>query len=216
MKKSNFVHILSPGHGGIDPLTGEYVTKGKRSPVWSDGSQYFEGQGNREIAKLVVKQLEELGYDYAFTVDPDDHRDMSLSRRAAKANSIQAIRPTITWSIHSNGYKKESANGFEVFTSPGQTKSDFIADVLFREAAKEFRELRPRKDEKDGDLDKEAKFTILTKTKGRAVLYESMFHTNEKECRILMSDSGKQRVANVIVRAIIRVEELANSGEIKP
>ena len=213
---SEFLHILDPGHGGLDS-NGEYVTSGKRSPKWEDGSQYFEGVGNREIAAMVEEELKTLGILYSFTVLPEDHEDVSLSKRVQIANGLNKDfkGKTITWSIHSNGFSKESANGYEVFTSPGQTKSDFIADILFREVAKEFTELRPRTDTSDGDMDKEAKFSMLTKTHGRAVLLESMFHTNKKECEILMSEEGKRRVANCIVRAIQRVEELAEQGEIK-
>jgi hypothetical protein len=40
------VIILDCGHGD------RHHTKGKRSPKWSDGSQYFEGEGNRIIAKI--------------------------------------------------------------------------------------------------------------------------------------------------------------------
>lgn len=211
---SHFIHILDPGHGGINPSTGKYVTDGKRSPVWPDGSQYFEGVGNRIIAKYVERWLQRLHIDYDFTVIPDDPRDTPLRERAIKANAWHKQRPTIVWSIHSNGHSNQSANGYEVFTSPGQTKSDFIADILFREFAKEFKELRPRTDTSDGDLDKEAKFYILTETNCRAVLLESMFHTNPEECEILKSEEGKRRVAKAIVRAILRVEYLAEKGEI--
>lgn len=211
---SYFLHILDPGHGGLDK-DGNYVTSGKRSPIWDDGSQYFEGVGNREIASYVEEELKKLHIDHDFTVLPEDPRDIPLWKRADKANSLNAKRKTITWSIHSNGFSKESANGYEVFTSPGQTKSDFIADIMFREFAKEFTELKPRTDKSDGDVDKEAKFAILTKTHGRAVLIESMFHTNKRECDILMSKEGKRRVAKTIVRAILRVEYLAEQGEIK-
>lgn len=211
---SYFLHILDSGHGGKDG-DGRYTTEGKRSRVWEDGSQYFEGVGNREIAKRVEIMLKENYIDYDFTVLPEDSRDVLLSKRVRKSNDLNENRETITWSIHSNGFRKESANGFEVFTSPGQTKSDYIADILFREVAKEFKELSPRSDTSDGDLDKEAKFYMLTKTHGRAVLLESMFHTNRYECGVLMSDEGKQRIANCIVRAILRVEYLAEQGEIK-
>ena len=37
--------LLDNGHGGI--INGEYQTPGKRSPVWADGSQLFEGEFNR-------------------------------------------------------------------------------------------------------------------------------------------------------------------------
>ena len=55
------VVILDAGHGGL--INGVYQTSGKRSPVWSDGTQYFEGVGNREIyeklrAKLTANCIE--------------------------------------------------------------------------------------------------------------------------------------------------------------
>jgi N-acetylmuramoyl-L-alanine amidase len=207
---------LDPGHGGID-ADGGYTTEGKRSKVWPDGKQYFEGVGNRVIAKYVEEELKDLHINYDFTVLPEDPRDTPLKKRSDKANELNKKfkGKSIIWSIHSNGYKKESANGYEVFTSPGQTKSDFIADILFREFAKEFHDLNPRTGySPDGDVDKEAKFWILTKTHGRAVLLESMFHTNEKECKILISDEGKRKIAKAIVRSILRVEYLSEQGEI--
>ena len=44
------VILLDAGHGGI--IDGEYQTSGKRSPKWGDGSQYFEGKGNRQIREI--------------------------------------------------------------------------------------------------------------------------------------------------------------------
>lgn len=41
------IFILDNGHGGI--IDGEYQTKGKRSRVWADGRQLFEGEFNRDI-----------------------------------------------------------------------------------------------------------------------------------------------------------------------
>ena len=51
---SKFIWLLDSGHGGLDPDTGKYVTPGKRSPVWNDGSQYFEGVGNRDIVRRIL------------------------------------------------------------------------------------------------------------------------------------------------------------------
>ena len=45
--------ILDAGHGGM--IDGEYQTAGKRSPIWDDGSQYFEGVGNREIVSKLTE-----------------------------------------------------------------------------------------------------------------------------------------------------------------
>ena len=39
--------ILDPGHG--------FNTEGKRSPVWEDGTQLFEWEFNRDIARAVKR-----------------------------------------------------------------------------------------------------------------------------------------------------------------
>lgn len=205
---SKRVYILDPGHGGIDTKTGKYVTSGKRSPIWSDGKQYFEGVGNREIVKLIAEGLEKLNISYSFTVCPNDFNDVSLSQRCYLTHLAikKKNKPGVLISIHSNGHSNEAANGFEVFTSPGQTTSDKFADVLFKSFKDEFPELKQRTDTSDGDFDKEAKFKVLTGTRCPAILLESMFHTNERECRILMSKEGQQRIANSVIKAIQEME----------
>ena len=44
---SKYIWILDNGHGGI--INGVYQTAGKRSPIWADGTQLFEGEFNRAI-----------------------------------------------------------------------------------------------------------------------------------------------------------------------
>lgn len=199
------VIILDPGHGGINPLTGQYVTPGKRSPKWSDGSVYYEGVGNRNIVELTARILAAKGVKVLYTVTPDNWKDVSLSQRVRIADSHYRLNPNaVLISVHSNGSDNPSAGGFEVFTSPGQTKSDRLADVWFKEHQKMFPQLRPRPDTTDGDLDKEAKFTIINDTKCPAILIETMFHTNADECKILQSTNGVRDIATAIVNAVMK------------
>ena len=204
MKKT---YILDPGHGGVNPQSGQYVTSGKRSPIWADGSVYFEGVGNREIVKIVAEKLKALGINYAFTVSPQDFKDVGLGIRVAAANMAHAVKPCVLISIHSNAASDKSANGFEVFTAPGQNSSDKYASIWFNEMKAEFPALNGRANYGDGDADKEELFAVL-KTKCPSFLVETMFHTNEKECRFLMSKLGKERIANVIVKTIQKIELL--------
>lgn len=203
---SKNTYILDPGHGGINPTTWQYVTAGKRSPKWPDGSVYYEGVGNRQIAELVGQELRKRNIDFAYTVTPSDWTDVSLGTRVQRANMLAAKTPCVLISIHSNAAASSQANGFEVFTSPGQTKSDPLATVLFDEFGKAFPELNGRKNLQDGDPDKEELFTMVAGPKCPAMLIETMFHTNEKECKILMSETGRKRIAQAIVNAIIKME----------
>jgi N-acetylmuramoyl-L-alanine amidase len=197
--------ILDAGHGGIHPITKQYVTKGKRSTILNN--VYYEGVGNRDVVKRAAELLNKKGVDTLFTVAPDNYKDVSLSQRVKIANKhyLKHNKKPFLISVHSNGYKHSSAHGTEVFTSPGTTKSDSIATIWMEEFNKLFPDIRKRTDFDDGDIDKEAKFTIITKTKCPAILIESMFHTNKKECEILASEAGRQKIAQVICNTVLRV-----------
>lgn len=207
---SEKTYILDGGHGLINPLTKEYVTPGKRSGILPDGSVYYEGVGNRDIAVRVAAGLKKLNFSFDFTVRPEIWTDVALHTRAKAADNLIAKsgKPGVLISIHSNGFTDPLANGYEVFTSPGQTASDKYADVAFAAFKEDFPDLKPRPDMSDGDVDKEAKFAILLLTKCPAILIESMFHTNPKEVAILNSGSGRQRIANTIIKAIQRMDKL--------
>ena len=202
---SKFLWIFDNGHGGI--IDGIYQTPGKRSPIWSNGSQLFEGEFNRSIVDRLGKLCQDANIDYVNLVDTN--LDISLSKRTAKANEIyrNTNKPCIYVSIHANGFTEESANGWEVYTSKGETKSDEIATILFEKAQAEFPTHKMRIDTKDGDPDKEANFYVLKHTAMPAILSENFFMTNEKECKLLMSEDGRDRIAKIHFEMIKEIEE---------
>ena len=208
---SKFTYILDPGHGGINPLTGQYTTSGKRSPKMKDGFIYYEGVGNRAIALKVGDQLKKLGIKYAYAVTPSEWQDVSLTERVRRINAlISKGTKCVLISIHSNAHGNgewNSANGYEVYTSPGQDESDPLATIWFEEMAKEFPELKGRPDGSDKDPDKEARFQMIMSPKCPSFLIEMAFHTNLKEAELLRSEKGQERMANVIVRTIQRIEK---------
>jgi N-acetylmuramoyl-L-alanine amidase len=188
--------LLDNGHGK--------ETAGKRSPVWSDGSQLFEWEFNRDIVRRIAEKLQADGIPYRVLV-PEEN-DVSLTERARRANEYakEFNGKAYVLSIHANA---GGGTGWEVYTSPGQTASDAIATVFFEEAGREFVPdgWRMRSDYSDGDPDKEANFAILTKTTCPAVLTENFFMDTEKDCRFIMSEDGRERIANMHVAAIKRV-----------
>lgn len=195
MKK---VWLLDPGHGGLDK-NGKYVTSGKRSPVWPDGSQYFEGVGNRDIVRRIAEGAKLRGIETKFIVEPSNQMDVSLPARVDLANRIyKTIKNAVYLSIHSNGHSNKDAQGWEVWTSMGETKSDILAGHLFPFAEKAYPNSKMRKDMKDGNPDKDANFYVVKYTNMPAVLSENFFHTNEKECKEhLMSEAGRQKIADM-------------------
>jgi N-acetylmuramoyl-L-alanine amidase len=203
---SNYLWIFDNGHGGM--IDGVYQTPGKRSPVWPDGTQLFEGEFNRAIVNRLVTLCKANNIDYVNLVDTQD--DVPLSYRTDKANSIakSSGKPCIYISIHANGFDDESANGWSVYTSPGTTKSDSIATILFEKAAREFKGEYMRSDKySDGDVDKEANFWVLAHTTMPAILSENFFMTNSDNChKYLLSEDGRDRVAKIHFEMIQQVE----------
>ena len=205
IEESKYVWILDNGHGGV--VDGVYQTSGKRSPIWPDGSVLNEGEVNRAIVDRLVKLCAANNIDHVNLVDTQE--DISLSDRVSKANQIAKAsdKPCIYVSIHANGFSDESANGWEVYTSPGKTKSDHIATVLFSKAKDEFQGYRMRQSTSDGDPDKEANFYVLIHTSMPAILSENFFMTNYNEChKLLMSDSGRDRIAKIHFEMIQQIE----------
>ena len=191
--------LLDNGHGGL--INGEYQTPGKRSPVWDDGSQLFEGEFNRSIVARIVESLTSLIIPYVI-IAPET-RDVKLSTRVKRANEIQD-ESCFYLSVHSNA---GGGNGFEVFTSPGETTSDKIATIFGEEYKKTFPQRKLRADYSDGDLDKEAAFTVIKKTRMPAVLTENFFMDNEEECKeLLMTKQGRDLIAEFHVNAIMRAK----------
>ena len=175
--------IFDNGHGGI--INGVYQTKGKRSPEWSLGEQLFEGVFNRNIVNKLTKLCKSLNIE-CITLVPEPE-DISLRKRVNRANKIyKEHENSILLSIHANA---GGGTGFEMFTSVGETKSDRIANILIKEYSDTIPQLKLRKDESDGDLDKEAKFTIITETYCPAILIETAFMDKYwPDCKMLLHD----------------------------
>ena len=202
---SKNLYIFDNGHGGI--IDGVYQTPGKRSPIWPDGTQLFEGEFNRSIVDRLMKLCADAKIDCINLVDTNI--DVPLSTRTSQANEIyrNTDKPCIYISIHANGFSDEAAHGWEVYTSVGETKSDEIAEVLFNKAKAEFPTHTMRKDTRDGDADKESNFYVLKNTAMPAILSENFFMTNEAECRLLMSDDGRDRIAKIHFEMIKELEK---------
>lgn len=191
--------LLDNGHGK--------ETAGKRSPIWSDGSQLFEWEFNRDIVRRIAEKLQADGVPYRILV-PEEN-DISLSERVKRANEIAKENngKVYVLSVHANA---GGGTGWEVYTSPGETKADAIATVFAEEAQRVFVPdgWRMRFDYADGDPDKEAAFYILKHTSCPAILTENFFMDTEKDCRFIMSDDGREQIADMHVAAIKRVVKL--------
>lgn len=175
--------IFDNGHGST--INGVYQTSGKRSPEWECGTLY-EGEFNRWVVNRLIEKCQREKIPF-YNVSPEMN-DVSLSERVRRVNNIyKKDKYVYLLSIHANAGGGE---GIEIFTSKGQTKSDGIASVFLNRIDHDFRKtLVIRKDESDGDPDKEANFYILKNTHSPAVLLECGFMDNKKDYFRLWSES---------------------------
>ena len=181
--------LLDNGHGQETP--------GKRSPLWKDGRQLFEWEFNRDMVRRIILKCEHTGIR-AVKLVPETF-DVSLEERCKRANLWydRCNGNCIVVSIHANA---GGGTGFEVYTSPGQTKADPIATKLIGQLQQDFPEIKMRKDVADGDPDKEAGFYILKHTKAPAILAENLFMDNEADCQLLMAEDCRDKLADSYVK----------------
>lgn len=186
--------ILDNGHG--------YDTPGKRSPVWSDGSQLFEYEFNRDIVQRISKLL--FNEDIKYHILVPELNDISLTERCRRANVLYDTNygNCFLISIHANA---GGGTGWESHIFTENSKSKDYAIILGKEAEKEFvPEWRIRKP-MPNQYYWLSRFQILRQTRCPAVLTENFFMDNEKDCRFIMSDEGRERIAKMHVEAIKKI-----------
>lgn len=182
----------------------------KMSPKKEDGTRFYEYQSNRRIARKLSMELDKLGVEYTYTIHPDDRNDMSLQNRVGKANAVaykEGKDNVLFISLHSDALgmadKWYDANGYSIFTSVGDTKSDKYAKV-FEEVAKE--KLEPCKKKVRGLYEKN--FYVLKHTICPAILLEQLFYSNKEDLEFLESDEGVKVLVDIIVEAIKRILDM--------
>lgn len=191
------VVLIDNGHG--------INTAGKRSP---DG-RFREYLWNRQVAAMVVEFLTAEGIDARLVVPETD--DVALSTRVRRVNKVckEAGKSNVLLvSIHANaagdGSRWMTAKGWSAYTSTGKTRSDAAAECFYDAFERAFPERKIRKDYSDGDRDWEANFTVLKNTQCPAVLLENFFYDNRDECRWLLTDAAKERIAAAICTGVVK------------
>lgn len=196
MTKNNIKILIDNGHGVNTP--------GKRSP---DG-RFREYAWAREIARAIVADCKDLGYDAELLV-PEEY-DVCLSARCYRANcwcERLGKSNVLLVSIHVNaagkGDRWYNATGWSAYTCKGQTRSDKLADCLYKQAGLWLSGHRLRMDYSDGDPDIESDFAILKKTACPAVLTENGFQDCEESLLFLESNEGKEAIIGLHVDGIL-------------
>lgn len=204
--KTKYKFLIDNGHGGM--IDGKYVTAPNKMYEHKDGTIIYEGVFNREVASII--ESKSIGYGLDVERIVPEEKDISLAERTRRVHEINenTDKQVIFISIHGNAYPPDnSAEGWEVYTYPTESLADDVATLLFKEAKREFASnFQMRTDYRDDDPDKEAKFYVLEKTIVPAVLTENFFMTNYDDCKFMLSEEGKQQIANMHFTVMKKIE----------
>jgi len=165
---------LDPGHGGSDP--------GACGPTLRESDQTLD---------VCLRAREILSPYCNVIMTRSDDEYVGLTARAEISNRADA---DAFISYHFNSADNDSANGFEIFTTPAQNNSDKLAAKIWSAHRKQLPEQRDR------GL-KEANFTVIKKANCPAVLVEGEFiHTPAGEAFITQN---KQAMAHAVADGVL-------------
>ena len=205
---STYLWLLDAGHGGMN--NGKYTTAPAKMHVFDDGLTFYEGVNNRHIVNRLIQWLQRNQID--FMTMHDEVEDTPLKQRVLVANAMHAQeKRCIYLSIHSDAMPDGAhgkGSGFAIYTSPGQTGSDSVASIFTNTYRAMLPEFRLRADRTDGDDDREENFYVLRKTTCPAILVENLFFDNRQEAEFLLSDRGRQKLADALFVSILTTEKM--------
>ena len=165
---------LDPGHGGSDP--------GACGPTLRESDQTLD---------VCLRAREILSPYCNVIMTRTDDEYVGLTARAEFSNRNDS---DVFISYHFNSADKDSANGFEIFTTPPENNSDKLAAKIWSAHRKQL----PA--QWDRGL-KEANFTVIAKAACPAVLIEGEFiHTPAGEAFIIQN---KQAMAHAVADGVL-------------
>lgn len=179
--------IISTAHG--------QEVWGKRSP---DG-KHREYRWSRDRAYEIGELLTTKGVNVVYIPEKGNDSEPGLWERVKLENEYDNA---FVFSLHNNaagnGKQWMNARGAEIWTTPGNSKSDEYATKIIEYLKKQLPEVIYRFDyARDGDADKEMNFTELL-SKHPAVLLEWLFQDNKDDFILLNDPSTNARFVNAM------------------
>lgn len=224
--------IVSAGHGDVwDGIyTTDHTVGGKQSPEWKNNIKIYEGQSVKDLAYGIVTRLRDMDVP-AVLLNPEIE-DVPLRVKSNRENDYYKFfeGKSVGIEFHHNAQPEENsdytdnygfygfkhgnikaARGTEIWTSPGPTKADplaqFVMDGINESKLKEvvFGKLRGYSKVK---ADKEAYFHMLTETKSPFMIFEWLFMTSEDDCKIISSNYHRQKFMDIMAGILFEISTL--------
>ncbi len=172
--------ILDAGHGGKDA--------GAVSKCGMTEADYTQ-----KIVKEVKSRLESEGYEVIETNPNNEY--IKLGTRVTTVNKECKKGACVLVSVHCNSFSKESAKGWEVWSTKAKTNSDILADIFIKN-------MKEIMSDKTCRGHKESDFYIIKHSNCPCVLTENFFVSNPNEVDYLKSEEGFDKICKLHVDSI--------------
>lgn len=184
--KHKFTVTLDAGHGGHDPGAVNRKHKLEEADMALDVVM--------RAGRILIQYV-----DVVYTRTNDTF--ISLSERPAISNRANA---DVFVSYHFNSASSSNTDSsWEIYTTPGQNRSDKLADCIGLHHAVLFPEQAGRSDMRDGDIDKEANFAVLRRTDHPSVLMEGEFIHTDHGAALISKPENRQRMAQAVAEGVL-------------
>lgn len=208
--------LLDNGHG--------LETAGKCSPLWPNGQKLIEAEFSRDIVIRLFGSTSINKRVQLINVVPETN-DIELSTRSSRIAAYckeYGVKNCFTISIHANGgggtgwevlarnsdmdkrYPKRAAE----FSSESYVKttklSQEMAELAGQVAKSDLEDFKIRQ-EYANKLYKEQNVHILREIPCPGILTENLFMDTWKDCEFILSEDGRQQIANLHVDIINRI-----------
>jgi len=180
---------IDPGHGGYDP--------GAVGP-----SGVLEKDVTLAVSLLLADLLRQAGIEVTLTRDSDATSWDEAGDLGTRCSISDQFGADIFISIHANAAANPAGQGMEVYTTPGYTDADALAESVINSMEAAFPGMVFRADPIDGDQDKEANYYVLKRTSAPAILVELAFISNPDEEALLNSLAYQQQAALAIAQGV--------------
>jgi N-acetylmuramoyl-L-alanine amidase len=177
LRKASACVVIDAGHGGKDP--------GAKSVLG-----FWEKHLNLTVARKVAKILSEKGLKVRMTRTGDNF--LELEDRAAIANRLRA---DLFVAIHADSFPKSSRRGYTMYVARSASRSSFRAAGAIGKAMSRTGLASHGTQTRD--------YTVLTATRGPAVLVEMGYLTNRREAAMLKDPYFQSRIAQAIANGIL-------------
>ncbi len=189
LKPEDRLIVIDPGHGGRDSGA---VSVNKR----------LEKDFNLVVSKKFNEKLKSLGYNTIMTRDTDVFIDLYERPRIANENYAD-----IFISIHANAHGSSSIAGAQMLYCPAfdsQVKEGDqypFAEVMMNEFLK-------GTGAEDKRIVQRPKLVVLRESKMPAVLVEAGFLSNDREEKLLFTESYQDKIVDSMVKGVERYFEM--------